>query len=746
MSGISWTHGGPAGPGAEIWIQPGAWVRQSVGMCLLRCARLLLLTLALGAGVPVSLPAANTTARLLLSHEAARPGDTVTAAVELRMAPRWHTYWRNGGDSGAPTRIDWTLPAGVVAGDIQWPAPERYEKEGVVTYVYHGTVALLVPLRIEPGAAPGRHPIRAAVSWLECEDLCLTGEGEVSGTLEIGTVARPSSLAGTLEGAREKIPGPKPGPPAVAAWVGPAQGDQRVLRLTWAVGADTRAADFYPLASDEFVVATTNRQARMANGEATLERNVTLLGKQWPAEVGGLLVESGVDKSSRAYEVRVAVGGPGPAAAVGAPSVPAAGGAARSLLGVLGAAFVGGLILNLMPCVLPVLALKVLGVAQQSREAPGRVRLLALVYGAGVLVSFLIMAAIVIGVKSATGIASWGMQFQNPQFIVCLTVLVTLMALNLFGVFEVSAGGGVLDAAGALAAREGVAGSFFNGVVAVVLGTACTAPVLGGALGYAFAQSNGVIIVTLACVGLGLAFPYMLVSFFPPLRRFLPKPGAWMEKFKVALGFPMLATGVWLLAQLPGHYGSGGILWVGLFLVLLGVAAWVFGEFVQRGTRRRGLAGALALLLAAGGYAVALEAKLHWRSPAPPAAAGPVTADPQGIPWQPWSAEAVAAARAAGRPVLVDFTADWCLNCQVNQRTSLEIPSVRQRLQALNVVSLLGDFTKSNRLIAEELKRHGRAGVPLVLVYPRDPSRPPIVLPELLTPALVLDALEQAAK
>lgn len=710
----------------------------------------LLPVLLLGPLLAPAVLGANTTPRLLLSQEAARPGETVLAAVQLRMAPRWHTYWRNGGDSGAPTRIEWTLPSGVTAGDIQWPVPERYEKEGLVTYIYSGTVALLVPLRLEAGAAPGRQEIKAKVSWLECEDLCLTGEGDVAATLVIGPESKPSADAPLIEAAQAKLPASRPAAAVRAAWTGPAQGDQRVLQIEWTLDAASRSADFYPLASDDFVVATTNRQARVAGGKATLERAVTLLAKAWPTEVRGLLVEVAPDGSRKAAEVSLAPGTPAAAASgtLAPGPVPAAtgGGAGRSLLGVLGAAFLGGLILNLMPCVLPVLALKVLGVAQQSREEPGRVRLLALVYGAGVLVSFIVLAAIVIAVKAATGIASWGMQFQNPQFVVCLTVLVTLMALNLFGVFEVSAGGGVMDAAGALAAREGLAGAFFNGVVAVVLGTACTAPVLGGALGYAFAQSNGVIVGTLSCVALGLAAPYMLVSFFPALRRFLPRPGAWMEKFKVALGFPMLATGVWLLSQMSIHFGDGGVLWVGLFLVALGVAAWIYGEFVQRGTRRRGLAAAVALLLVAGAYAGVLEGKLRWRAPAAPASVGSKVADPEGIDWQPWSPQALAEARAAGRPVLVDFTADWCLNCQVNKRTSLEIPSVRQRLKEIRAVALLGDFTRSNRLIAEELKRHGRAGVPLVLVYPRDPALPPLVLPELLTPTLVLDALEQASR
>jgi thiol:disulfide interchange protein DsbD len=408
-------------------------------------------------------------------------------------------------------------------------------------------------------------------------------------------------------------------------------------------------------------------------------------------------------------------------------------------------AFIGGLILNLMPCVLPVIALKILGFVSEAKSEPRHIRAMGLVYAIGVLVSFLALAAIVIGVKAAGHQAGWGMQFGSPIFLVCLTVLVTLVALNLFGVFEVTLGGRALDAAGTLASKHGAAGAFFNGVLATILATPCTAPFLSIALGFAFAQNAAFIVLIFLAVGVGLAAPYVVLSWNPAWLKFLPKPGAWMEKFKIAMGFPMLATTAWLFNLAAGSYGKN-VLWLGLFLVVIAFAAWVFGEFFQRGRKRRGIALVITLVLLIGGYAYALENQLRWREPvAETTATGWLKESPDGIDWQPWSPEAVAKARSEGHPVLVDFTADWCLTCQVNKKTSIEIPSVRAKLKELNAVAFIGDYTRTPENITMELQHYNRAGVPLVLVYPNDAGAPPIVLPEVLTPGIVLGALDRAS-
>jgi len=683
---------------------------------------------------------AHTQARLLLSARQARPGDLVLAGVHLRMDPGWHTYWRNSGASGMPTVIEWDLPAGVSAGAIEWPLPEKYGEEDLTTYVYHGEVVLLVPLKLAPAVPSGPLELKARVSWLECKEQCLPGSADVRATLMAGAETQPAPEAALLERWRQKVPRPAAPPDAAARWEQPARGNTRPLILEWSGPAAGEPADFYPYSAEQFEVLPRTERLPAAAGWVRLRKQVQKLEGDWPKEIAGVLVlGAGTERTGR--EVRLAVAG-----ATGAQPVGGLAGSRLSLGRMLVYAFLGGLILNVMPCVLPVIALKILGFVGQARENPRQVRKLGLVYTGGVLVSFLGLAGMVIALKAAGHKAGWGFQFGNPYFLVAMTTLVTLIALNLFGVFEVSLGGRALAAAADLASRHGAAGAFFNGLLATVLATSCTAPFLGAAVGFAFAQPPLLIVLTLLTVGLGLAAPYLVLSWQPAWLRWLPRPGPWMVRFKIALGFPMLAAAVWLLSLVSVHYGERAW-WLGLFLVSLALAAWLYGAFVQRGTRRRGWALAAAGLVALAGYGYALEGQMRWRQPRTDAEATAALQDgPEGIAWQRWSPEAVARARAQGRAVLVDFTAKWCLTCQANKQFALEVPAVRAKLKELDVVALLGDYTRFPPDITEELNRHGRAGVPLVLVYPRDARRPPLVLPEALTPGMVLAALEKAAR
>jgi thiol:disulfide interchange protein len=730
------------------------------------CRILLLMTLG---GVIAPVQGAATKARLVLGADTAKAGETVMAGVVFKMNPGWHIYWRNSGESGIPTRIDWVLPAGVTAGEIQWPTPEKYGAEGVTTYVYHKEVVLLVPLKLAADVPAGPLALKAKVSWLECETQCVPGRTELNGTLTVGGETKASGEASLLETWRLKIPGTADAASVRAWWEKPGEGENRPLIVEWAAKSDGKEPDFFGYKVPNLAVKPSVEVLSADAGKVRVRKLVNKSEGEWPAKLTGLLVSktgsewTGAEAtlaisdapvtgtSTPQASTAVPAGGTTATPSTVATAIPAvplnAGKVAGSLLGMLGLAFLGGLILNIMPCVLPVIALKIFGFVQQSKEAPGQVRKLGFIYGLGVLASFLVLASLVIGVQKAGRAASWGMQFQNPQFLVVMTTLVTLVALNLFGLFEVVLGGRTMSAAGELASKEGNAGAFFNGVLATALATPCTAPFLAAALGFAFAQSPGIIILVFATIGLGLAAPYVLLSWQPAWLKFLPKPGAWMEKFKIAMGFPMLATAVWMFSLAAGHFGKSGALWLGIYLVVLALAAWIFGEFFQRGSKRRGLALAVSFVLLAVGYGYALERELHWRSPARVVAgdAGEIIKEgPDGIEWRRWSPEAVAKAREAGQPVLVDFTADWCLTCQVNKKTSIEIPSVRAKLKAIKAVALLGDHTQEDARITEELKRHERAGVPLVLVFPRDPKAPVIVLPEVLTPNIMLEALDKA--
>ncbi len=696
--------------------------------------------------------AAHTQVQLLLSADTAKPGDTIWAGVDLKMESGWHTYWKNPGEAGQAPDIKWQLPAGVTAGDIQWPLPKKLPPADVTTYGYQDEVVLLVPLTLASNLPAGPLNFAAKVSWLECNESCIPASGGVQAVLNVGADNKTSADAATLAEWQSKTP-LLDNPYALSAWwETPATNETRSLIIANQQPVDAAknikfdSVDFFPDASDAFEVQSATEIISANAADLRIRKVVKKYSGDWPQEISGVLVLNDGGNGERAIQIKLPVGNAAPSSKTipnpdNSPASPA-----QSLWHMLLFAFIGGLILNIMPCVLPVIALKILGFVSEAKSEPRRVRNLGLIYAVGVLLSFLVLATLVIGVKAAGNHAGWGMQFGSPVFIVCLTTLVTLVALNLFGVFEVILGGGALNAAGELASKHGAAGAFFNGVLATVLATPCTAPFLGAALGFAFAQSAAVIVLIFLTVGLGLASPYILLSWNPAWLKFLPKPGAWMEKFKIAMGFPMLATVIWLFNIAASSYGKN-VLWLGIFLVVVAFAAWIFGEFVQRGRSSKGVALAFVVILLLGGYEFALEKELDWRNALPPkVTTGSLKESAEGIDWQRWSPGALAVARASGQPVLVDFTADWCLTCQVNKKTSIEVATVREKLKSLNVIALLGDYTHFPDAITAELNRYHRAGVPLVLVYPKNIDAAAIVLPEVLTPSLVLAALDRAAK
>jgi thiol:disulfide interchange protein DsbD len=704
--------------------------------------------------------AAHTEVRLLLSANPVQPGTTIWAGFDLTMAPGWHTYWKNSGDSGIPTQIKWSLPAGVTAGEIEWPLPKKLPPAEVTTYAYEGETMLLVPLTLASNMNPGSIRLSAQVSWLECQDQCVPGATNISATLTVGEANQPTPEAALIESWRKKVPQSSQDWTVTAMWEKPANDDTRPLLIQGRyIGPPEQGAagiaEFFPDANDNYEIQSATVKVPDANSDFSLEKNVKKYAGNWPTEISGVLASA---DSSYAFAVELPVsdlplamakaslppqnGAELPTMAASTVSTPLA----QPLWRMLIYALIGGLILNIMPCVLPVIALKILGFVNEGKSDPGRVRLLGVVYAIGVLVSFVTLALIVIGVKSVGHQAAWGMQFGSPVFLVCLATLVTLVALNLFGVFEVTLGSRAMNTAGELASRHGASGAFFNGVLATTLATPCTAPFLAPALGFAFAQGTPIIILVFLTVGLGLAAPYILLSWNPAWLKYLPKPGAWMEKFKITMGFPMLATVMWLFYIASSSYGKD-VAWLGGFLVIVSLAAWIYGEFVQRGRRHQTLAAMIALVLLAIGYFAILENELNWRTPRDVAETSePVDHSPDAITWEPWSPDAIAKAQSAGQPVIVDFTADWCLTCQVNKKSSIEIPSVRQKLKAINALTLVGDYTRFPERMTEELQRFGRAGVPLVLVYPGKPEANPVALPEILTPSTVLDALDRAVK
>lgn len=727
----------------------------------MRILRIFLAALGL-ACFAASARAAHTQARLILADSSARPGDTVLAGVHLKMEPGWHNYWKNPGAAGMATKIEWQLPPGVTAGQIQWPLPEKMPPVDVTTYAYQDEVMLLVPLKLAADLKPGPLDLKAKVSWLECKEQCIPAGGDVEATLNVGNETKPSAEAALIDSWKQKVPtpdGPVRGMPYTnfAWWESPANGDTRPLiidrRASFAVAANVPfdSADFFPdpVASDNYEIEPAVEKIAADTSGVKVRLSVKKFSGDWPKEISGILVTEARGQRL-GTEVSFSIADKPPqSASVSASANPVAAPPGQPLWKMLLYAFVGGLILNVMPCVLPVIALKILGFVSEAHNDRARLRRLGFVYLVGVLVSFLILAGLVIGLKAAGSRVGWGFQFSSPYFLVVMTIVVTLIALNLFGIFEITLGGRTMTAAVNLTSRRGVAGAFFNGLLATALATSCTAPFLGSAIGFAFTQPASIITLILLTVGFGLAFPYLLLSWEPAWLKFLPRPGPWMEKFKIAMGFAMLGAAVWLCSLVSTFYGERT--WdLAIFLVAVALAAWVYGEFVQRATRHRGVGVAAAVLLLLTGYFYELEHQLHWREPiseAKSATQSNVSAvTPSGGNWQDWSLDALAKARSEGHPVLVDFTAKWCLTCQKDVRPVLESQAVQDKLKSLDAVTLLGDYTRFPPDIFDELARHGRAGVPLVLVYPKDGSVPPIVLPEAVTRGIVLSALDQAAK
>jgi thiol:disulfide interchange protein DsbD len=669
--------------------------------------------------------AAHTQVNLLLSAETAKPGETILAGIQMRTDPQWHTYWKNSGASGIATSLKWELPPGISTGEIQWPIPEKLGPDELTTYIYENETVLLVPLKLAPDLKPGSYPLKVSASWLECKEQCVPGNADASATLTIGTESKPSAAAAVIQPWQTRLPKVSNELNVRAWWEKPQSEKVRAVVMEWSAPGDADKADFYPFANDNYEVQGATEHVATQPGTIRVRKQVKKFEGEWPKQLSGVIIQKDGNASS-GFEVSVTVQDSPPqnAAATSKPPAPFSW---VALLSSLGFAFLGGLILNIMPCVLPVIALKIFSFVKQSGESPKRARALALVYTLGILCSFLVLAGFLIAAQKTGEAASWGMQMQNRNFLIGMTILVLLVSLNLFGLFEVTLGAGAMNAATNLSTRNGFSGTFFNGVLATALAIPCTAPFLATALAFAFAQPPAIILLTFSFIAFGLASPYIVLTWNPKLLRFLPKPGPWMNRFKVALGFVMLMTVVWLYKLSLNHLNKSQSLWFGIFLVIVSLATWIWGEFVQRGNRRKVLAAGIAVVLvvASGVYA---------------------STRGEGIKWQPWSTASVEAARKDGRPVLVDFTADWCLTCQLNLRSSIDVQKVREKLAETHTATLIGDYTLRDKNIGEELHRFGRDAVPLVVVFPKNPSAEPIVLPPLLTPQIVLDALDRASR
>ncbi len=706
-----------------------------------------MLAVILMAALPFSQPSAapvktdHVEAELVSERTALVPGKPITLALRLKMAEGWHTYWRNPGDSGLPTTITWKLPDGVGVGGIQWPAPHALPTGPLVNYGYENEVLLLTGLTVPRDAAVGSTlKLAAHADWLVCKDVCIPEGADLDVVLPVAERSDPYPQWGSaIAAARAAVPAPLQGWNVAAR----ADGAKVALTLTPSEGAaDPGTLQFF--AQDEGRVEPSIKQTlrRDASGAYVLTLPAAIqLAPDFKRVSGVLAASKGfLEEGERVAAATIDVPLTGTVIAGAKQSltpVPAleleaantvATGAQISFAAAVLLAFIGGLILNLMPCVFPVLSLKALHLAEGHADARVQ-RLQGVAFATGVVATFLALAGLLLILRATGEQLGWGFQLQSPAVVVGLAILFFSLGLNLSGVFEFSSL--VPSSAAGWTAKNPYVDSLLSGVLAVVIASPCTAPFMGAALGYALSQSAEVTLAVFIALGLGMALPYALLAWFPAWRRILPRPGAWMERLKQVLAFPLYATVAWLIWVLGAQMDNDAVVRLLVTLVIVAFALWSWRLYRGGTGRSWAAASAVALVCAS---VVAWPLVHGGESEAP----GPVTAAPSG-PWQAFTPTAVSSLRDAGHPVFIDFTAAWCVTCQVNKRMVLNSPVIRDAFASHGVELVRADWTRRDPVITRALASLGRQGVPVYVLY--RPGKEPLVLPEILKKRTVLDAL-----
>ena len=717
-----------------------------------------------GNGGPGPVKALHLTAEMVSLGPAIAPGGSQEVGLLLTIEENWHVYWINAGDSGQPPHITWTLPPGITAGPMQFPIPERLPLGPLMDFGYEDIVAFPVTIAAASNVKPGPVHLDAQVDWLVCAKVCIPGKAH----LGLDLTAQPGApridqeaKVGALGQNMGLIPGPLP--PGAKITV---KGGAQDFVLTFTDGQREEKAEFYPYPveatatdkapADPIVYAADQKIEPLNDGlRMRVKRSPELT--TLPPTLHGLLRLS----DTQAFEFTAPVvpgevaGASGGATSSATPTSSGNGaeGATTSVtaLGAIGLAFVGGIILNLMPCVFPVLFLKGLALVQSSTQERAHLRRHGLVYGLGILVSFWTIVAVLLILRATGSHVGWGFQLQSPVFIAVLASFMFFFALSLAGQFDI--GLSLTSVGGELAQKQGYAGSFFTGVLATVVATPCTAPLMGAAIGFALAQTAVVTFAVFTALALGLAAPYVLLSWHPAWARMLPRPGAWMELLKQFTAVPLFGTAIWLVWVYGQLYSAElGVSEVALLLacfLLLAVGGWALGKWpAQWGS---GIAAivlivlALAIPLSQVKDAAAAEGSAQ-SSAAPGSTAVSGGAKDAGLVWSAYSQQALASARSAGHPVFIDFTAAWCLSCKFNEGVVLRAADVENALRTHNVTLLKADWTKYDPEITRQLAAVHRSGVPTYVIYPAAVASAADVLPEVLTKGLVLSAIERDAQ
>jgi thiol:disulfide interchange protein len=668
-------------------------------------------------------------AALVADTKAIVPGKSFTVGLLLQMAPGWHTYWKFSGDAGLPSEIKWNLPPGWKVGEIQWPIPLKTTDPGdIQTYGYQDEVLLMQEINPPQKIDSSSVKLSAEANWLVCERICIPGNASLQIDLPISATSAPANSE-MFARFRRLLPQDWPDKKVASAnWR--RAGSDLLLNISSEKLANDPTIDFYPLPQGNVVTGHPSVQARNEK-EITFRIPIESSDKNL-SSIQGLVVfaqhPNGNDRA--AWQIA----SPASAAAFSAPP-------ARGVATFLFFGFLGGIILNLMPCVLPVISLKIFGFIQQAGQSRQKILRSGLAFAGGIFAWFIGLALLLIVLKAAGREVTWGgFQFTNPYFVLSLSVVVLVFALNLFGVFEISLPQTATRGLLRWTASEGEAGSFFQGVFATVLATPCTAPFLGTALGFAFTQSPAIILAMFIAIAAGMSAPYLLLCAQPAWLRFLPKPGPWMLQVKQFMGFLLLATLLFLLYVLGAQRGLDGAIWASCFLLIVSVACWMIGVFLgptaSVATRRFSILLLLVLLIGSGFYFIGEK----FRTSKIPSNTSQLAGD-----WQVFTPGRLQTELAEGHTVFVDFTAAWCLTCKFNEASVLESAAVREAFQRHGIIKLKADWTNGDPVITKLLQQFGRPGVPLYVLYPGK-SEEPIVFPELLTKSIILDKLETISR
>ncbi|MFN3562144.1 MAG: protein-disulfide reductase DsbD family protein [Chloroherpetonaceae bacterium] len=658
-----------------------------------------------------------------------------TVALRFQIAPEWHLYWKNPGDAGLAPKVQWTLPDGFTASELQFPTPHKIATETAVDYGYDNELVLLAT--IFPSKNPTRNfTIKADLTWLVCRESCIPGDASVelnTATLSDKDLANAATM---IEQTRKKLPEPlSKRNVKLESATASAQGGKTVLTLRFTGDDAKKITDFFPEEISGFVVSYSEIKV----GDGTVQFALTPMNKDAKlTEVKGLVMfgERGYELSTEVKSAETTGGLLNQDFKTGGESL--------SIWLALLFAFIGGVILNVMPCVLPVISLKVMGFVEQAGSGASKSLQHGMMFTLGVLLSFWLLALVAVLLQQAGEQIGWGFQFQSPAFVLAMSIVMFVFGLNLVGVFEFSAPSVSGEISQTLSRRDAL-GSLMNGVLATTLATPCTAPFLGSALGFAFSQPPHIIFAIFSVVGLGLATPYLILAAKPEWLKFIPKPGDWMIRFKQVMGFLLFATLIWLLSVMGAQLGAEGVVATVALLLGIGVACWAIGAFIDfsSSTQRKATVWSIAILISITSYYLAFERYLNWRDVRAVTAVS--TSRESGIAWKPFSLGFVEESVAAGKTVFIDFTADWCFTCKVTEQTVLETDEVREKINALGVVPVKADWTNRNDEITQLLKKFGRSGVPLYVVFPAGNLSEPIVLPEVITKEMLIDALEKSS-